>query len=121
MSNYGGHSEITVANPVGGVCVVAVACAVDLLAARTLQETLARELGAGHQAVLVDLSECEFIGSSGLAALVASRGRARTGGTVFALAGMNRTVADSIEATGLESLFDIYPRADDAAAALRGR
>jgi anti-anti-sigma regulatory factor len=40
---------------------------------------------------------------------------------VLALAGMNRTVARSIEATGLEPLFDIYPGADDAAAALRAR
>jgi len=121
MSNYGGQPEISVADPVEGICVVAVACEIDLLSARTLQQVLARELGAGHQAVLVDLSECEFMGSSGLAALVASRGRARTGGTMFALAGMNRSVARSVEATGLEPLFDIYPEADDAAAALRGR
>jgi len=121
MSDYGSESDITVVDPVEGVCVVGVAGEIDLLAARTLQQVLARELGAGHQAVLVDLSGCEFVGSAGLAALVASRGRAKTGGTVFALAGMNHTVARSIEATGLEPLFDIYPRADDAAAALRGR
>jgi anti-sigma B factor antagonist len=121
MNGYGRQSEITVADPVEGVCVVTVACEIDLLTARTLQQILARELGAGHQAVLVDLSECEFMGSAGLAALVASRGRARTGGTTFALAGMNSSVARSIEATGLDPLFEIYPRAEDAAAALGGR
>jgi anti-sigma B factor antagonist len=121
MSDYRSESDITVADPVEGICVVGVAGEIDLLAARTLQQVLAREVGAGHQAVLVNLSACEFMGSAGLAALVACRGRARSGGTVLALAGMNRTVARSIEATGLEPLFDIYPGADDATAALRGR
>src|SRR4030081_2475235 len=62
MSGYRSESDITVADPVEGICVVGVAGEIDLLAARTLQQVLARELGAGHQAVLVNLSACEFMG-----------------------------------------------------------
>jgi anti-anti-sigma factor len=115
----GQHSELTVTYPTEGVCVVRVEGELDMLTSPTLQHLLSEELGSRRlRALVVDLSGCEFMGSAGVAALVAARDAAIKKATAFALAGMNRGAARVLEATGLKPLFDVYPTTRQAMAVL---
>lgn len=118
LGNGGEQPELSVAYPAEGVCVVGVRCELDMVTAPSLTQLLTQELAAGHRAVVVDLAGCGFMGSSGLAALVEARDRATERSTTLALAGLTRTVARALEATALAPLFDTYPSADEAVAAL---
>jgi anti-sigma B factor antagonist len=91
-----------------------------MLTAPSLTESLAQQFTRGCQILVVDLSGCDFLGSSGLAVLVEARERAIETSTSFALAGLNRIASRALQATGIEGLFDIYPNAGDAVAALGG-
>jgi anti-sigma B factor antagonist len=105
----------------GGIAVVAVTCELDMQTVPAFEQMLAQEARAGHSALVVDLSGCEFMGSSGLAALVEAHDRGRKAGTPLALAGLSRTLSRGIEITGLDNLFDTYPSVEAAVAALPGR
>lgn len=117
----GRHPELAVSYATGNVCVITVACELDMATTPALGQLLDQELGQRPPVLLVDLSGCEFMGSSGLAVLVAAREQATGTGTQLALAGLTRTVTRALAATGLESLFDIHPSTDEALASLSAR
>lgn len=112
------QAELSVAYPGKGICVIQVRCELDMLTAPSLAQLLTQELAAGHRALVVDLAGCDFMGSSGLATLVAARDQARESGTTLALAGMSQIVDRALEATALKSLFDTYPAVEQAVSAL---
>jgi len=113
-----GHlPPLAVSRPAPGVAVIAVSCELDMMTVPAFEQLLAQEARAGHRVLIVDLSGCGFMGSSGLAALVEAHDRGRRSGTPLALAGLSRTLARGISITGLDSLFDIHPTVEAAAAA----
>lgn len=120
VDNGAERPELSVTYPGEGVCVIGVHCELDMLTAPSLSQLLSQELGAGHR-VVVDLAGCGFLGSSGLAALVAARDQATDRRARLALAGLTRTTARALEATALKPLFDTYPTVDDAVAAISRR
>jgi anti-sigma B factor antagonist len=101
----------------GGIHVVSVAGELDL-ATRPALERVLRELpDDGVSSLIVDLTACSFMGSTGLHLLVRTKRQLdRLGGT-FAIASANRAVLKVFEITELDRLFAIYPT---RAAALRG-
>ena len=108
------RSEFTVTQPTEKVCVISVACELDMVTTPTLDQLITQELGNQHAVLLLDLSGCDFMGSSGLAVLMKAREHTTDSATRFALAGLNRTVARALQAVGLESLFDVHPSIDAA-------
>lgn len=102
---------------VGGTRVVAVAGEVDMGTTPRLRSALQQELGSTASMLVVDLSEVQFLGSSGLAVLVETKDAAGERGIPLRLVGSSREVLRPLEATGLTELFAIYP---DRAAALTG-
>jgi anti-anti-sigma factor len=67
----------------GGRCELRLEGELDLWSAERLQAVLER-VGAGHDAVLVGLEECEFVDSTGVAIFLrARRGLERTGGRLL--------------------------------------
>lgn len=100
-----------------GVGVIAVRCELDMLTVPAFEQMLAEEARAGNRVLVVDLSGCEFMGSSGLAALVEAHDRGRRSGVPLALAGLTGSLARGIAITGLDSLFDVYPSVEEAASA----
>ncbi len=111
-------SGLRVANGTGEVVVVTVDVELDMNTAAPLTRLLTKQLDAGHRLLIVDLSMCEFLGSPGLAALVEVDGLARRDGTAFAVVGCNQTLLRTITVTGLNTVLDIYPSTQEAAAAL---
>jgi len=67
------------------------------------------------QRLVVDLSSVTYIDSSGLAALIAAMQRVERYGGEFLLAGLQGTICDIFENLRLDQVFQIFP---DAAAAL---
>jgi anti-anti-sigma factor len=87
-----------------------------------LSQLLNQELAVGYRALVVDLTDCAFADSHGLAALVEAHQRAtpaseRGAGTRFALAGMPSTVARALPTSGLAAV-PTYPTLSQAVAAL---
>jgi anti-anti-sigma factor len=110
--------ELAVAQPTDKISVITVACELDMVTTPAFGHLLTQELDNADAAVLVDLSGCDFMGSSGLAALIAAREHADRTFTRLVLAGLNRTVKRSFAATNLDPLFTIYPTTGDALADL---
>ena len=95
--------------------VIHVSGEIDTLTAPALSEQLSRRLPAAPLVVL-DLSAVTFLGSAGLAALVAAKEDAAQRGAVLRLVCGSRIVTRALEATGLLGLFDV---ADGVPEALR--
>lgn len=60
--------ELTIVRPRAGLSVIEVRCELDVLTAPSLTRLLLQELEDGCRGLIVDLSGCEFLGSSGLSA-----------------------------------------------------
>ncbi|MFC5142074.1 STAS domain-containing protein [Actinomycetospora rhizophila] len=102
--------EVAVVRPVGDV---------DTATASPLRTAIRAQVEAGARHVVLDLSGVEFMGSAGLALLIAEREAAISREGELRLAGVPRTAGRALSLTGLTELFDTYPDADAAAADLR--
>jgi anti-sigma B factor antagonist len=110
--------ELTVIHPRAGLCEIEVRCELDMLTGPSLTQLLLQELGDECRGLIVDMSGCEFLGSSGLAALLEGKQQADSTSIPIVLAGMNRIATRALQATGLESMFRTYPSAEEAVSAL---
>lgn len=88
---------------------------IDTLTAPVLRTRLEENL-ADIELVVLDLSEVTFLGSAGLAVLVAARDEADRLNHKFRLVPGSRIVVRALEATGLLSLFEMADTAADALA-----
>ncbi len=89
-----------------GAVVVGVLGEIDTMTGPVLGEQLSGRL-AEAQLVVVDLSRVTFLGSAGLAALVAAKDEADQAGKRLRLVCGSHTVTRALEATGLMSVFDV--------------
>ena len=109
-----------------GVRVIAVRGELDLSTAPELEGPLDEAVAAGDALVLVDLSECEFIDSTGIALIVrawqqldrGAEGEGEGEGRVV-ICSYNDQVRRVLEITGLELSIPIHSTRDEALAALR--
>ena len=97
----------------------------DLSTATQLEKPLEEAVESPASSVLIDLTDCTFIDSTGIAMIVrawqrvdAAAGNGGEGGLVLAC--RNEQVRRVLEVTGLEHSLRVFPTRDDAAAALRG-
>jgi anti-sigma B factor antagonist len=80
---------------------------VDLASVALLDSELKRAEASGADRIVLDLSELEFIDSTGLRALVEAQKRSRS--DRLTIKGANRQVLQMIELTGLHALIDQRP------------
>ncbi|MGW0158106.1 STAS domain-containing protein [Mycobacterium sp. NPDC003323] len=97
-----------------GVVVVKPAGRLNMVAAPVLRKELHALVGNGQHRVVVDLSECEFIDSSGLGALISGLKTARQAGGDLRIAAPTRQVSTVLELTNLNRVLRAYPDADGA-------
>jgi anti-sigma B factor antagonist len=95
--------------------VVHVVGEIDTLTAPVLRTRLDEHLSEVPLLVL-DLTEVTFLGSAGLAVLVAARDEADRHNHRFRLVPGSRIVVRALEATGLLTLFELADTAEDALA-----
>lgn len=115
-----GSFEASTAALDGGIRVVAVRGELDLGTAPELEGPLDEAVDADER-LLIDLSECEFIDSTGIAMIVRAWQQLGNGdgGRVVICSG-NEQVRRVLEITGLEVSIPVHASRDEALAVLRG-
>jgi anti-sigma B factor antagonist len=116
--------EATAAQLDDGVRVVAVRGELDLSSAPDLELPLQEAVASGDASVLIDLSECEFIDSTGIALIVRAWQRLDSaadgeGDGRLVICSDNQQVRRVLEITGLEHSISIHESREQALAALR--
>lgn len=109
----------------GGVRLLEINGELDLSTAGQLEGPLEEAIGSPTATVLIDLTDCTFIDSTGIALVVrawqrvdAGAGNGGEGGLVLCC--QNEQVRRVIEVTGLEHSLRVFQTRDEAVAALRG-
>ena len=94
----------------------------DLSTAPELEGPLDEALETDSGSVLIDLSNCEFIDSTGIALIVRAWQRLDGGenGRALVLCSQNDQVRRVLEITGLELSIPVHGTPDEAVAALAG-
>lgn len=93
---------------------------IDAAVAIQFKDAMREQTDGGPDIVVLDLSNVEFIDSSGLGAIVAAMkhmGQERK----LALAGLTPTVARVFQLTRMDSVFSVFPTLDGALAELRAQ
>lgn len=117
-----GSFEASTAALEDGVRVVVVRGELDLGTAPELEGPLEEAVGA-NEPLLIDLSECEFIDSTGIAMIVRAWQRLAEGDgdrERVVICSTNEQVRRVLEITGLEVSIPVHESRDAALAALRG-
>ena len=105
-----------------GVRTISVRGELDLSTAPELEGPLNQALESGEGSMLIDLSQCEFIDSTGIALIVRAWQRLDNGenGRALVLCSQNDQVRRVLEITGLELSIPVHGTRDEAIAALAG-
>jgi anti-anti-sigma factor len=106
-----------------GVRTIYVQGELDLSTAPDLERPLEEALESGEGSVLIDLSRCEFIDSTGIALIVRAwqrldDGASGGGGRALVLCSQNDQVRRVLEITGLELSIPVHLTRDEAISAL---
>jgi anti-anti-sigma factor len=113
--------EVKVGDLEHGVRTIFVRGELDLSTAPDLEVPLEQALESGEGSVLIDLSQCEFIDSTGIALIVRAWQRLDNGGEngrSLVLCSQNDQVRRVLEITGLELSIPLHLTRDEAMAAL---
>lgn len=105
-----------------GVQAIAVRGELDLSTAPDLERPLEDLLERGKGPILVDLSECEFIDSTGIALIVRARQRLESDGQGRSLAvcSYNDQVRRVLDITGLDVSIPVHRTREEALASIAG-
>jgi anti-anti-sigma factor len=116
--------EATAAQLDDGVRVIAVRGELDLSTASDLEGPLDDAVSTGDASVLIDLTDCEFIDSTGIALIVRAWQRLDhaadgDGNGRVVICSANDQVRRVLEITGLELSIPIHSTRDEALSSLR--
>ena len=101
----------------GRTAVLAVAGVVDMLTSPKLDTAISAVLAKNPAAIIVDLSDVDFLASAGMGVLVAARDRAsQTAG--FAVVADGPATSRPLRLVGLADVIGMYSTLDEARAAL---
>ena len=103
---------------VDGLLAVSVAGELDQGTAPELRGALAEALGGGTHGVLVDLSQCGFIDSTGLSLLVEAKRRLADEERPFAVCCPDTEVRRLLELTGIDRAIGLFDSREEAVAAM---
>jgi anti-anti-sigma factor len=108
----------------GGVRVFTVRGELDMNTAPDLEQSLDRALAESDASIMIDLSDCEFIDSTGIALIVRAWQQLERndgdGKRRLALCCINHQVRRLLEITGVEGSIPMHEERDAALAELRG-
>jgi anti-anti-sigma factor len=112
--------EVKVGELERGVRTISVRGELDLSTAPELEGPLEQALESGEGSLLMDLSECEFIDSTGIALIVRAWQRLDSGenGRALVICSQNDQVRRVLEITGLELSIPVHTTKDEALAAI---
>jgi anti-sigma B factor antagonist len=108
--------NVAVSRAAEDVVVLHVAGEIDLLTANLLGERVREQFVPENRVLVLDLTEVSFMGSSGLAEIVAA---SQAEAADLVLVASSRAVLRPLEATGLLPMLTVYHTVDDALASVR--
>ena len=109
--------SIELTEPMPGTTLLRVDGEVDMLSSPNLRQAISGQIsGARPRRLLIDLDGVEFLGTSGLAALVEARAEALGGGVELWLVCSSRQVLRPLEIAGLIELFQVTHSKSEAMA-----
>lgn len=97
----------------GQIAVLSVRHEVDMLTAPQLTEAIHDAFSRAPAALIIDLSEVQFLASAGMTVLVAAREEAGQS-TRFAVVADGPATSRPIEVLGIDNFLALYPTLDDA-------
>ena len=97
-----------------GATILRAAGDVDLLRSPSLRNVLGQEIATGVPRLVLDLSQVEYMDSSGVATLVEALQRCRAQKTTLVLCALQDRVRSVFEIAKLDSIFTIHPDIDTA-------
>src|SRR4051794_6393862 len=113
--------EVSASELAGGVEVISVRGELDLSTAPDLERPLEEVLERGEGPLLVDLSECEFIDSTGIAVIVRAWQRLEgSSGRGLMICSYNDQVRRVLDITGLDLSIPVHRTRDEALASIAG-
>lgn len=89
--------------------------------AQQFVDDLAKIIDSGVRKIIVDLSHVDYLSSYGLSVLLRVHAKLKRHGGDVKLAHLKGIVAELLQITHLDSLFEIYPDVDRARLAFRPR
>lgn len=110
---FGDSVRFSIATESGGIATVVVAGDVDLLTAPHMAAAVRQAQDRGD-AVLLDLSGVDFLGSAGLSVLVQAARRADDAHGRLAVLVTRHPVQRAIEVTGLDAALNLFKTAAEA-------
>jgi anti-sigma B factor antagonist len=106
--------------PLDGGHAVNITGELDQATVPELKRVLGNALESHNGAVFVDLSDCEFIDSTGLSLLVQAQRKLTEDQRGFAICCPKAEVKRLLELTGIDEAVGMFDTRDEAIAALRG-
>lgn len=100
--------------PVPSIRVLGLRGDLNTLTAPDVEQIIDGQLAMAPRAIIVDLTELEFLGPDGVFVLVCGACRAGLDGIGFCLSGASQAVARSLQASGLVELLDLHETVEDA-------
>lgn len=97
-----------------GNLIVAPSGRIDSATSSTFDRHLSSVIERGDIRLVIDLSQLEYISSTGLSAFVSAAKKIRAQGGWMALAGLNSRIRLVFEMSGFLRLFPIFPSVDAA-------
>jgi anti-sigma B factor antagonist len=104
---------------VSGIQVLKVAGEIDVYTAPEFRIAVNKAIDAGSIDLIIDLTDVSYIDSSGFGALLGAVKVVKPKNGSINLAGCNEAIDRMLAITRLNTVFGIYPKAEDAANALK--
>ena len=98
------------------VCFLDISGEVDVYTSPQLKQDLVLMAERGIKNVVINLSNVEYLDSTGLGVLIGGLKRMREAGGNLSLVGLGMRILRIFEITGLNKIFDIYDTEEEAAA-----
>lgn len=85
----------------------------DAASALEFKERISQDVETGHKNLIIDLSEVDFIDSSGLGSLVAILKSVSADGSL-SLTGLHQKTEQIFKLTRMDTIFSLYPTVTEA-------
>jgi len=102
---------------IGRTAVISVSGALDMLTSPQLEAGITAAIGKEPTAVVVDLTDVDFLASAGMGVLVSARDQT-VGKAGFAVVANGPATSRPLKLVGLADVLGLYPTLDEALAAL---
>ncbi len=115
INNHGHHEDLKLhVHAVDGFPVFELSGSLDIATSPTVRAALLDASERGDHRLIVDLSDVEFLDSTGLGALIGAQRRANEMGGELRLVVKEGQIVRLLRITGLLKIFAVYPTLGDA-------